>query len=136
MSAGAKWTTLLDPALTAAHCVGELHQACFEPPQWPGKGPGVSLLIPECEMQFTFIAEDGEPATVVNRPEHNKDVKAWTIATCREAAENNAFLMLSCDTPEQVEVGARRIKKLLPRYRRVALERMYDPKTRASGALS
>jgi hypothetical protein len=46
------------------------------------------------------------------------------------------LLILACDTPEQLKIGVRRVAKFLPRYRRIAVERMDDPWTRARGGLS
>jgi hypothetical protein len=45
------WTTRLDPEITARYGVAEVHECWFTPKWWPGKGPAVSLLIPECELQ-------------------------------------------------------------------------------------
>jgi hypothetical protein len=44
------WTTRLDPEITASYGVEEVHQCWFTPEGWPGKGPAVRLLIPECEL--------------------------------------------------------------------------------------
>jgi hypothetical protein len=134
--AAAAWTTRLDPQYTTMFGVGELHNVMFEPPGWPGKGPIVSLLIPECELQFHFLAEDGQPVAMINRPAKNRNVKQWTRFACERAVEYGAVLGLLCDTAEQADVGARRIAKLLPRYRRIALERMNDPRTRVRAKLS
>jgi hypothetical protein len=131
----APWTTRLDPKHTASYGVGELHQVCFEPPSWAGKGTTIVLGIPECELQFAFVADD-RPIVAINRPVHNTGVKSWTRYACKLAAEYNAFLMLICDTAEQADIGARRVAKLLPRYRRVALERMYDHRSRVRERLS
>jgi hypothetical protein len=130
------WTTRADPAHTRRFGVEELHQAFFEPPGWPGKGAMVSLGVPECELILSVAVIDGEPAAFVNRPQRNRNVKLWTRVACEEAAQTNALLILACDTWEQVEIGARRVGKLLPRYRRVAAERMDEPQTRARDGLS
>lgn len=46
------------------------------------------------------------------------------------------LLILASDTPEELKIGVRRVAKFLPRYRRIALERMDDLQTRARGGLS
>lgn len=131
-----EWTTRLDPAHTAKYGVEEIHSVVFEPPGWPGKGTMVSLLIPECELQICFVAKDGEPVAMVNRPTKNLNVKSWLRTACKQAKENSALLMLSCDTVEQANSGAERVAKLLPHYRRMALERMYEPEARVKETLS
>jgi hypothetical protein len=130
------WTTRVDPTLTRSYGVQEQHCAGFEPPGWPGKGNTVLLGIPECEFQVCALDADDEPFVTINQPQQNKNVKFWTKSACEWAAKDNAFLMLSCDTAEQVEVAAKRVAKALPHYRRVALERMYEPENRLRGALS
>jgi hypothetical protein len=52
------------------------------------------------------------------------------------AAKAQAWVNLACDTAEQAEINARRVAKLLPRYRRVALERMYEATSRERSKLS
>lgn len=80
------WRTRADPALTREYGVEELHHAFFEPPGWPGKGPTVSLGIPECELILATVGADGEPQALVNRPQHNRSVKQWTRSACEMAA--------------------------------------------------
>jgi hypothetical protein len=130
------WTTRVEPKLTQQFGVNELHTVCFEPPGWPGKGTVLALGIPECELQFMFPAADGQPVAMINRPQKNKSIKGWLRFVCKEAAQHNAFLILSCDTAEQAAVAANQVTKFLPHYRRVALERMYDAKSRVHGNLS
>ena len=67
--------TRFDPEITARYGVGELHNAWFTPKGWPGKGPAVWLLIPECESQLCVLQPDGQPLTVINRPQFNRKVK-------------------------------------------------------------
>jgi hypothetical protein len=55
--------------------VNELHNVCFEPPDWPGKGTVLSLGIPECELHFVSSAADGQPVAMINRPQKNKGIK-------------------------------------------------------------
>jgi hypothetical protein len=131
-----EWTTRLDPKLTRTYGVEELHDVCFAPPGWPGKGAAVSLGIPECELICTILAPDGEPIATVNRPKTNRNVKQWMRTACAIARERGAFISFGCDTVEQARIAARRASRLLPRYRRVALERMYDPATRCADKLS
>jgi hypothetical protein len=130
------WTTRQDPDYLAQFGVDEVHTVFFEPPGWPGKGPAVSLGIPECELQLVFLDKDGEPVAMVNRPTKNLNVKSWLRSACEQANKYNAVLMLQCDTREQAEIGARRVAKLLPQYRRIALERMYEPSSRRKEGLS
>jgi hypothetical protein len=116
--------------------VEELHNVCFEPDGWPGHGTCVTLLIPECELQVAAPAANGEPVTMINRPQHNRKVKAWLRTACEIATAERAFFTISCDTAEQAAHAAKRAGRLLPRHRRAALERMYDPAPRARGGLS
>jgi hypothetical protein len=136
MTDASAWTTRVDPAHTRHFGVEELHNAYFAPPGWPGKGATVGLLVPECETQFCFESATGEPFGMINRPPTDKRVKYWTRFICDVAAKYKALLIVSCDTPEQVATAARRVAKYLPKYRRIAPERMADPRTRALGALS
>jgi hypothetical protein len=132
-----EWTTRLEPDFTRQFGVDEIHTLCFAPPNWEGKGgQTISLGIPECEMHYCIVDNDGAPTALVNRPAKNKDVRYWTRAACVNAKKDAAFLLINCDTAEQAAVAARRIAKLLPQYRRIALERMYDPRTRARSSLS
>jgi hypothetical protein len=133
--AAAAWDTRLRPELTRIYGVEEIHTVCFEPDGWPGSGPCVTLGIPECEAMFAFDPGDGVPIVIVDRSSA-EGVRAWTRAACRVAAEHRCFLILNCDTAEQAAVAARRAARLLRRHRRVALERMYDPSSRARGNLS
>lgn len=130
------WTTRIDPAITRRFGVEEVHCACFEPPGWLGKGPVAGLGIPECEFGFMVPAVDEKPFVLINRPRINLNVKQWTRFACEATAANRAFLIINCDTAEQVAVAARRVAKLLPRYRRVAAERMYEPNARVRENLS
>lgn len=107
----------------------------FEPPGWQGQGTTVVLGIPEVELHLAFVAGE-KPVVMINRPIKNTNVKRWTRYACKLATEYNAALLLLCDSAEQAEIGSRRVAKLLPRYRRIALERMRDPATRVRGRLS
>jgi hypothetical protein len=119
------WTTRLDPEHTRRYGVGELHEVVFEPPGWKGNGTTVVLGIPECELQFAFVADE-RPVVAINRPVRNTNAKHWTRCACDLATQYNAALLLICDTAEQAEIGVRRI----------ALERMRDPATRVRDLLS
>jgi hypothetical protein len=66
------WTTRVDPAYTHLYGVEEVHSAWFLPKGWPGEGPVISILIPECEVQHATIEPDGEPLVVVYRPKANR----------------------------------------------------------------
>jgi hypothetical protein len=130
------WTTRLDPALIRRFGSTDLHLACFEPPDWPGRGMTFNLLIPECEFQCAFPDSQGNPVGMINRPTNNRNVKSWTKFACREADRAGAFLQLACDTEEQLETAVRQVGRLLPRYHRVTLERMYEPQNRSRSNLS
>jgi hypothetical protein len=132
-----EWTTRLNPDLTRPYGVEEVHNVCFEPKDWPGKGTTIALGIPECEMFYVFLTPDGEPAPpFVNRPQRNRNVKYWLRYVCKTASEEAAFVILSCDTAEQAERAAKKAAGLLPHHHRAALERMYEGKSRARNNLS
>jgi hypothetical protein len=129
------WTTRLAPELTRQYGCEEIHNACFEPPTWSKQRAVVSLGVPECEMHFCIMV-NGVPVVQVNRPTTNRNVKSWLRTACQIAAEAQAWISLSCDTAEQAEINARRIAKHLPKYRRVALERMYEATSRERNKLA
>jgi hypothetical protein len=87
-------------------------------------------------MIFCFQDSDGEPVSFINRPEVNRNVEGWLKSACEIAIENRAFVIFHCDTAKQAKHAAKKAAKLLPGYRRVALERMYDPATRVQENLS
>jgi hypothetical protein len=133
------WTTRYDPAITRTYGVEETHGAVFMPTGWrPGPGAKtVSMLIPECELQFVEVLADGEPLTIISRRETDFNVKRWLRNACELAAERGACLSLACDTAEQAAVAARRAAKWLPKsYARVALERMYRAEDRIKESLN
>ena len=130
------WTTRFDPEFLRPYGVEELHTLCFEPQGWPGHGNTITLGIPECELSFIWCDPAGDPAAVVNQPRFNRNVKCWTRTACEAAADFKAFLIIACDTSEQAAIAARRVAKLLPGYRRMALERLYCPEDRARDRLS
>jgi hypothetical protein len=129
------WTTRFELELTRPYGVEEVHNVWFEAPAWSQDKTIVALLIPECELQVTKVIR-GETVQVVNRPRIRKNVKRWLRFVCAIAAEERAWLTFACDTAEQVEQAADMVARLLPKYRRVPLERMYDPRTRESSGLS
>jgi hypothetical protein len=131
------WTTRADPKFTRQYGVEEVHSVCFEPPGWPGRGPVVHLGIPECELLVGApVAGDDLVIVIREKATTYRNLKYWTIVACNQAIKHKAFIMLACDTAQQAEVGAKRIAKQLPQYRRVALERMYDPDARVREKLS
>jgi hypothetical protein len=130
------WTTRLEPALSAQYRVAEFHSVWLVPIGWPGKGPAVTLLIPECELQLVKIGDDGEPLAFINRPQANKNVKHWLRYACGTAHEMGAALSLGCDSAEQAERGARLAGRLLPKHERIALERIYRGDTRCRSGLN
>lgn len=131
-----RWTTRILSEMTRRYGVEELHTVCFAPKDWVGKGATVSLGIPECELACVVLDGDGEPVATINRPKTNRNVSSWTRMACTLAVEQQAFVMFQCDTAEQAEIAAGEAVRLLPNYRRAALERMYDPATRAADKLS
>jgi hypothetical protein len=130
------WTTRVLPELTSPFGVEEVHSIWLTPKGWPGKGPAVLLLIPECEMQVCTLGPDGTPEMSINRPKINKNVKSWIRAACKTAEDLGAAVSFSCDTAEQADRAAKMASKLLPKHERIALERMYEAKTRARSSLS
>jgi hypothetical protein len=129
------WTTRVDPQLTRLYGCEEIHGVCFEPVAWAAHRPVVGLLIPECELQFTFMA-NGEPVSTINRPQTNKSVKGWLRYACKLATEHRAFISFACDTTADADRAAKRAAKLLPTHRRIALERMHEATSRERGKLS
>lgn len=129
------WTTRVEPERTRSFGVGELHSVLFAPLGWPGRGPVVGLLIPECEMQFCAPANGG-PVMMINRPVKNKNVRHWLRAACEMAIDFRACVSLACDTGAEAERWAKRAQKMLPGFYRVPLERMYHAATRAAADLN
>jgi hypothetical protein len=130
------WTTRVLPEYTRRFGVEEVHDAWFVPKGWPGKGPAISLLVPECESQFVVLTLDGEPLAFINRPRVNKNVKRWLRYACELATDHRACLFVSCDTADEAERAAKRAAKWLPNHQRAALERMYDFASRVKEKLS
>ena len=131
-----KWTTQMPPEYTRPYGVEEVHAVYLAPAGWPGKGPTVSLGIPECELIFCAPGVDGELVTMVNRPKTNFSIARWLRFACDKAIEQRASIAFHCDTAEQAEQAARRATRWLPGYRRIALERMADASTRVADKLS
>jgi hypothetical protein len=129
------WTTRIDPELSRPFGVEELHSVWFIPPGWPGKGTTVGLGIPECELQVIWLDGKGEPVAMINRPRQNRSLKGWLRTACGIAKKQQAVLSLSCDTAEQAEHAAKLAARLLPGYRRVALERMAKATSRTDEGL-
>jgi hypothetical protein len=130
------WTTRFPAEHTRRFGVEEIHNVYFAPIGWPGKGTTLCLLIPECELQYCMVAQDGEPIALVNRPQKNKKIKHWLRFACQEAMKNCALLSLACDTADDAERYAKQAAKLLSNYQRIAMERMYEPESRALGNLN
>jgi hypothetical protein len=133
--AAANWTTRLPPEQTRPYGVEELHTVYFLPDDWPGKGPTISLLLPECELQCVTAGTDGIPLVMVNRP-RNKKIKYWLRIASKMAAEQNTCLIIGCDTSAEAERAAKIATRLLPKHQRAALERMEDPTARSRSRLS
>jgi hypothetical protein len=83
-----------------------------------------------------MIGADGEPVAMINRPQRNLKLKYWLRYVCEMATKERSFVIFSCDTIEQAERVAKQAAKRLPRHQRIALERMYDPQSRARDNLS
>jgi hypothetical protein len=130
------WTTRVLPEYTRPFGVEEVHNVWFVPRGWPGKGPNVGLLIPECELHYTFLSKDGEPVSCINRPTTNKNVKHWLRYVCEIAAEQRICLTLACDTAKEAERFAKIAARLLPGHERAAIERMYAANSRVRNKLS
>jgi hypothetical protein len=129
------WTTRISPDHTRPFGVEEVHNVWFVPIGWPGKGPVISLLIPECELQYVVVAADNMPVTCINRPP-NKNVKKWIRHACELATEGRTSLFLACDSAAEAERTAKIAAQLLPHHECAALERMYDADSRCRGNLS
>jgi hypothetical protein len=129
------WTTTVLPEFTAPYGVEEVHNIWLTPKGWLGQGPAVSLLIPECEMHLVILATNSEPVAFVNRSQ-NKNIKGWIRSACKIVKDHGAAISFACDTHEQAEMAAKIASKLLPKHERIALERMYEAKTRARSNLS
>jgi hypothetical protein len=87
-------------------------------------------------MQICLPASDGEPLTIINRPQANKSVKSWIRAACETAIGYGASIIFVCDTATQAEKVANMASKLLPNHERSAIERFYDAAARSRGTLN
>jgi hypothetical protein len=76
----------------------------------------------------------GEPVAMINRSRQNRSLKGWLRTACGIAKEQQAVLTLTCDTTEQAH-AAKLAARLLPGYRRVALERMAKAASRTDVGL-
>ena len=130
------WTTRLPPERTRTYGVEELHCAWLLPRGFPGKGPVVSLSLPECQLKFMpGIEIAGVPVLWVFDPPRPSFALSIKDA-CRLATEENACLFIIADTAAQLEPAVRLAAKRLPHHQRAALERMADPATRARERLN
>lgn len=127
-----KWTTRIAPEITRTYGVEELHTLWFTPQGWPGEGPIINLGIPECELQqCTFM--NGVPVILRNRPpQADLNVHYWIRTACKLAVERGAAVIFICNTVAQADETAKAAAPLLPKYRRAALERMYDAAARGN----
>jgi hypothetical protein len=110
-----KWTTLMP---RSARQPDDVHAAVFLPKRWPGRGSGVSVLIPQCIL----LGPDNTPSNV--RPPPSGDVGCWLHSILEEGEYERAAIIFICSTPEQAEDAARTAVPLLPSHERVALERV------------
>ena len=130
------WTTKLSdlvPEALTRYGAEEIYAAYFVPEHYGGIGPAVALGLPECELIMTIMA-DGEPLSVVNRPQVNRNIKKWIKAACLTAVgiEPQAVISFNCDTPEQLEYALKLAPRWLLGYERVPLERMEEPEGRTN----
>ena len=129
------WSTRLPPERTRTYGVEELHCAWLLPPGFPGRGPVVSLSLPECRLQYMPDIETGVLILwMFDRP--RRPVARSIKDACKVATEANACLFILADTAEQIEPAVRLATKRLPHHERAALERMADPATRARERLN
>ena len=130
------WTTRLPVERTRLFGVEEVHCAWLLPRGYPGRGPVVSLALPECRLQYMPDVEIAgvQLVGVFDRP--RRTVAHWVKDAAKVAAEEHAALMIISDTAEQLEPAVRLAAKRLPHHERAALERMADPAARARERLS
>ena len=83
------WTTRLPPERTRAYGVEELHAAWLLPRGFPGKGPVVSVSLPEGEMKFSIEIAGMQVLWLLGRPRPSvaRSIKdACRLATKRTPA--------------------------------------------------
>jgi hypothetical protein len=130
------WTTRLPPERTDLYGVEELHCTWLLPRGFPGKGPVVSLSLPELHLKFMPGIEIASVPVLWMFGRPRPSVAHSIKDACRFATEANACLFILADNAEQLEPAVRLATKRLPHHQRAALERMADPTTRARERLS
>jgi hypothetical protein len=129
------WTSRLPPSYTRAAGCEELHCAWFVPRGYAGRGPVVTLSLPECELRLTLGVVAGVPVIgTFDNP--RPSVAHWIKDACAIAIKHRASLCIVTDTGEQLTRAARLAAKRLPGHERAALERMADPGARARAKLN
>jgi hypothetical protein len=113
-----------------------MHTVFFVPPGWKGKGNSISMGIPECELHCALRKSDGTISVMVNQPQHNFNVDRWMRSACDMAIDYGAAIAFHCNTASQAIRAAKKAKRWLHGYERVALERLYDAKSRTKGGLN
>jgi hypothetical protein len=114
-----KWTTLVSRELTRRYRAADIHGAIFLPKGWAGRGPIITLTIPECISLRYRPWTDNE---IIVYP-RGRNLSFWLRRVCKEAESARAAIIFSCNTPEQAEDAAKAAAGLLPGHERVALER-------------
>lgn len=95
-----EWATRAPEKMTALFGLAELHVAVFQPNSDPGgAAPVVAISIPENEA---FLPSACATATAIG----------------------SARVVLVCDTHEQADATAEEAAAMLPKHRRVALDRL------------
>jgi hypothetical protein len=131
-----EWTTRIDPKHTRNYGVEEVHEAVFEPFGWPGKGTCIAFLWPEREVQHVEPRGNNDFSALVFRLPSDRSLKECVRGTCSQATAEKAFVIFGCDTAADVVRVVKWATKWLPQHRRMAIERMYEVKSRARDNLS
>ena len=132
---GDEWTTKVElDEMTCPYGFEKPHKVAFEP-IGGRRCRSVAALLPECETRViadSALLErpelEGKIMAMVNRPPgvsptDNRIIEAWLRGVCRGVTELGTQLWLLCDTAEQTKHYAKKATKLLPKHRRMAIER-------------
>lgn len=113
---GPQWSTWLDHETCAGLGINPprtdeqtVHMAVLAPHEWPGQGSLVRLYVPEV---------------------WGHELRAAVNPACRTAGKIRGSLLLVADTRDHLELCVHKCERRLGRgFRRVPLERYYDPHT-------